>query len=138
MSSSELQPRLTRRLGERADAAMIKEAVSVEDHDLDALVEASLCDRLADLFGLLGLRSARVHALAQGRGGHERFARNIVDELGVDMAVAAMDRETRPLGGAADLGPDALLASKSILQILHGRPYFLPDLPAFWRMRSPV
>src|SRR5690554_1808274 len=138
MSSSELQPRLARRLGERADATMIKEAVSIEDHVLDALLEAYLRDRFSNLLGLLGFVAVRVDALGERGRGDQGIARHIVDQLSIDMIVAAIDRETRPLGGPADFGPDALLATKSILEILHGRPYFLPDLPAFWRMRSPV
>src|SRR5690606_1318403 len=137
IAPSEVQAGLASRLGQRTNAAMVKETVSIEDDLLDTLLETGLGDSGANLLGLLDLGARGVHVLHEGGAGDQGRALFVVDDLDVDVTRAAEDRKARPLGRARDLGADALLASKSILSVLHGKSY-LPDLPAFCLTRSPV
>src|SRR6185369_11979280 len=80
---------------------------SVEDHLRDSLLEAELGELDADLLGPVGLvplvrRSAGGLLLAEIAGGDERLARQVVDDLRVDVAGAAEHHEARPFGRAGD------------------------------------
>src|SRR5690606_23643770 len=85
-----------------------------EDDLRDALRLELSGDRLADeLRGLALVRVVRLRldVLRQGRDVSERLARDVVDDLRVDVLEAAEDGEAGTLGRPADLAADAELAS---------------------------
>src|SRR5262245_56375537 len=109
MRTSELQPALASGVGEGADAAVVLEAAAVEDHGADALLLGPLGDELPHGLGRGDVRAALLvlaQILLDGRGGAQRAAVVVVDDLGVDVALAPEHREARPLGAARDLLPD--------------------------------
>src|SRR5262249_34928496 len=105
--SLELEPALAGPVSDRANAAMVEEAVAVEDHPGDALLLASARDQQADLLGrthVARLLDAPAQVRRHGRHGEERALRLVGDDLHVDVLVAAEDRQPRP----GIRSPDAL------------------------------
>src|ERR1051325_5868078 len=92
--SLEFQSALARRVRQRLDLAMIARAGAVENHTLDAL---GLGRGGAQRSEALGARDVRLQFVAirdrlgQGRGGGERHARRVVDELDVNVFVGETD-----------------------------------------------
>src|SRR5262245_55559278 len=94
---SEVQSALASAVGQRLHAAVIDVTVAVEHDLLDALLDARLGDRLADR-----ARHRRLAALArllelERRRRHERLAGHVVDDLAVDLLVAAEHGQPRAL-----------------------------------------
>ena len=95
----EVESGFARALGEGTDAAVIAEAGAVEDDLADAGLLGAAGDERADLLGLVALGAlALAQLLLERRGGGQRPARRVVDDLGVDLVEAAEDRQPRPLG----------------------------------------
>src|SRR5579862_9384179 len=92
--SSENQAALAGTVGERLDAAVIDVAVAVE-HDLfDALFEASVCERLTDLLGVLALVAVRGLLDLERGHGRDGGTLGVVDDLRVDLLVATEHGQT--------------------------------------------
>src|SRR5215218_5745848 len=94
---------------EGRDAAVVLVAAAVEHGGLDAGGLRTLGQQLAGLRGLLHrLERAQVGLGPVDRG--DRATGVVVDELGEDAAVGAVDADARALGRAAHLGADAAAA----------------------------
>src|SRR4051794_772247 len=104
----ELQARFAGAVGQRRDAAVVLVARAVEDDLVDPLLEALLGDGHADRLGALLLLPRRL-AVGVG-GGDQRLLRQVVDDLGVDVARAAKHGQTRPLGRTGDPLADRAVA----------------------------
>src|SRR5262245_43810878 len=107
----ELQPGLAGGVGQGLDAAVVLEAAPVEDHRLDPLLLGPAGDELADRLGRGHVGSLLLlEVLVHGGRGAQGLARLVVDDLGVDVGLAAEDGQARPPGRArqpaADAGPD--------------------------------
>src|SRR5688500_583016 len=90
----ELQSPLSSAAGERRDAAVVLVAAAVEDACLDALLLGALGEQLAAALGLLH----RVEAAQVLLGPVDRrdgAAGVVVDELGEEAAVRAVNRQDR-------------------------------------------
>src|SRR5262245_24261742 len=91
----ELQTSLARRIGHRADPAVVQKSAAVEHHALDPFLQRALGDGGADRLGTLQVPAA--HALLElalqrrvhRRGRHQRLAAQVVDDLRVDVRDAA-------------------------------------------------
>src|SRR6266566_2735188 len=135
----ELQPRFARRVGERLDSSVIQKTAAVEDNAAHAGGLRLGGDRLADL-------SRLGDAVALGldldcRGGGQRPALAIVDELRVNMVEAAKNREPRPLRGPSDMDAHALMSLRTVLLAIVSLDHAvalapLPALPALRRTFS--
>src|SRR6188472_638089 len=92
----EVQAGPARAIGERLDPSVVPEPRAVE-HDLgDAGCPGTLGDEGADLRGALHLGAARGAQRGLERGGAgKRAAHGVVDDLGIDLRVAAEHREPR-------------------------------------------
>src|SRR5262249_2724670 len=141
----ELQPGFPGRLRERLDPAVVLVPASVEHDGLDPLLPEALRDRRADrLRGghVPALSGLLAHVLVERRGLGDRRACRVVDRLGVDVLVAAEDREAGPRGHPREPSPDPMADPAPnrdpIDRLLHRvlPPYFAPVLPAFLRTIS--
>src|SRR3569833_3209563 len=134
---SELEAAFASGIGERLAAAVIEVAAAIEDHFLDLGRLAALGDQLADRSGAFD-RAAVLgcpQILVEGRGGGERTARRVVDDLGIDVLAGAVDAQTdTTIGASLDGLANARLAPFCSLEAdghLAGAPYFfLPSLRA--------
>src|SRR5829696_2974798 len=111
---SELQPPLAGALGDRGDTPVEPVAAAVEDAGLDASGLAALGEQLPDALGLVHPVELAQLLLGPGCGG-DGAAGVVVDQLGEDAAVGAVDGEPGALRVAADAGANAPAASKSLL-----------------------
>src|SRR5579864_1662697 len=142
----ELQAGAAGGFGEGLDSAVIRESTAIEDHRFDAGLAGSLGNRLAD-GGRAFDTGRRLHRLAQvgvrRRGGDQRAAGSVVDDLRIAMMQAAehgqpgAGRPARQVVPKPGVPADARAATISLL--VH--PYFappavLPVLPALRRIRS--
>src|SRR3954465_9737349 len=148
---SELEAGFAGGIGERLDPPVVPEPGSIEDDALDASGFCPLCDQLPDGRSLLGLglRGA-LQLLLDRRGGGERRARRVVDDLRVDVVEAAEHREARPALRPRQVKADPVVALASrgaaggelrhrvrSSVIGYFLPPILPALPALRRMYSP-
>ena len=125
---------------------MVDIAATVKDHGLNALGLGALGYVDAHLLGGIGLGALTGKVLLQGRSGDQSHAVHIVDNLGIDVGLAAEDVEAGTLGRAGNLGTDTLMALntlgagiRSVDHKWHTSFYFLaPVLPALRRMTSSV
>src|SRR5439155_21758546 len=121
-------------IGERLDPPVVPEPGSIEDDALDTGGPGPLGDQAADdrrLFDLGLLGAAEL--LLDRRRRRERLARAVVDDLRVDVDVAAEHREARPRPGSlhAEADPVVALAScGAAAGDLRHRPSFNPLLLA--------
>src|SRR5262249_35094173 len=101
-------PGFARGIGQRLHLAMITQATAVE-HDLrDALVQGALGGNRTQLLRAGDVRRQLFRlALADGRGGGQRAAGRVVDELDVRVFAGATDRHARTFLGAGHFFPDA-------------------------------
>src|SRR5215218_7633282 len=110
----EAQSAFAGRICERLDAPVIEILTAIEHHFLDALLHGAFRQQLADGLGRIdvGARIAAIaHGLFQRRGGSERFAFQVVDDLGVDVLRRTEHRQTRTsIGYPAQRVTHALLA----------------------------
>src|SRR5699024_303083 len=95
-----LQAALTGALGQSGDAAMVDIAAAVEDHGADAGGLGTLSNGQANLLGGLTVGALALEALLQGRSGDQSLAAHVIDDLGVDVGLAAEHVETGTLGRA--------------------------------------
>src|SRR4029079_16883456 len=110
-SRSELEAGFASRFGERLDPPVIPEPGPIEDDALDAGGLGPVGDGAADDGCLLGLRRAgAAKLLLEGRGGGQRPPGGVVDDLRVDVDVAAEDRETSPRPGPLQSEADPVVA----------------------------
>src|SRR5262249_54951359 len=96
--SLELQPRFPGRVGQSFHPPVVLEAAAVEDHGADALLLGPARDQLAHGLGSRDVAAPlrlRPQLLVEGGGGAQRAAVLVVDDLGVDVALAAEHREAR-------------------------------------------
>ncbi len=102
-------------VGEFFDYAVIHHAVAVEDDGVNTVGFGALGDDFAndeggggaafaafDLAGDIGLHR---------RSRRERFARDIVDDLGVNVGQSAVNAQARTRGGAFDFGAQAQMTA---------------------------
>ena len=83
---------------------MIAIVSAVERRQLDALGEGGFRELLSDDLGALQIAAVfDAGILAAARGGAERDAFDVVDQLGVDVLGAAEDGQARAFRGADDL-----------------------------------
>src|SRR5437773_1297099 len=141
---SELQTCFASSVGDRFHAAVIKESVTVEHDALDALLDQTLGDGLADRLGArdvaaaLGLLQPALHVRLDGRGRRDRPAGHVVDHLHVHVRDAAEHRQARAsLGALHPLADPVLDAIAAIFLRLHPH-YFAPVLPTFFFNTSPM
>src|SRR4051812_25390578 len=143
MMFSELEAGFARGVREGLHSAVIEVAVAVEHDLVDLALEADLGNEGADLLGCVRLVVVLERALEvarERRGGGERLAVDVVDDLRVDVPAAAEDAEPRALGLAGDFSSNAELAALPADEIgRHGYfdPLALAALPALRRMFSP-
>src|SRR5205085_6682531 len=105
-----LQSCFARRFGEAAHAPVIDVAAAVKDGAGDALLFGALGDATANLFGRRDVAAgSALPVLLRRRGGDQRDAAGVVDQLRVDVVDAAEDGQPRALARAADLSADALV-----------------------------
>src|SRR5450755_2228994 len=134
-SDLEAEPALARSICQRLDAAVIEIATAIEHHFLDAILYGALCQQLADRLRRIDVGAgvaAVAHFLLERRGGGERLALQIVDDLRVDVLRRAKHRQPRTAaGGPAQRQPHALLAP-GIRNLVSRhdrlRYFFLPSL----------
>src|SRR4051812_620961 len=110
----ELQSTLARRIGQRLDAAMIGASATIKDDLAKAGGFGLVGDRLPDLLGggdIAAVLQVAAHVILRARGGDQRLAVMIVDDLGVNMLAAAINRKARPLAVSQHLVADAVLAA---------------------------
>src|SRR5579875_101585 len=111
----ELQARLASCLGYGFYSTVVLIASAVEDDGGNALFARALGDRLSDQARLqrLGMlvRELFTHGRLECRRGSQRSSLGVVDQLGVNVYIATENREPRPLGGSADLGPHPQMTS---------------------------
>src|SRR5687768_2858674 len=112
----ELETALAGGVGKGLDAAVVLEAAAVEDHGLDALFLRARRDQRADRLGggdvgpALGVLLQR---LVEGRRRAHRLAGAVVDDLRVDVRLAAEHRQPGTLGRARDLLADPAVDTKA-------------------------
>src|SRR5262249_39637924 len=98
----ELEAALARCVGQRLDTAVVTIGTAVEHHGVDPLLAGALGDEFAhSLRGVdvgAGLE-ALAHGLLDRRGGRERRALGVVDDLRVDVLGRAEHRQPRPSVG---------------------------------------
>src|SRR3990170_2034949 len=101
----ELQSSLASGLRQGPYAPVVPVPSAVKDHLLDPLLAGPLADQGAHHGRRLrlGASLARTHRLLQVRGGHQRLACLVVDDLGVDVREAAEDAEPGAPRGALHL-----------------------------------
>ena len=123
---------------------MIDITATIEHDSVDALCLGALCDQLADLAGSFLVACGAFEILLIGSGGSERNAVDVVNDLCVDVCVAAVDVQAGPFGRAGDLSANADMTLHTLSVLIkcfhhNGTPpnYFLPPaLPSLWRMVS--
>src|SRR6476646_8645689 len=111
---SELEAGFAGGFGERLDPPVIPEPGSIEHDALDAGGLCPLGDETTDHGRLLDLRRlGAAKLLLEGRGRGQRAPGGVVDDLRVDVDVAAEDRETRPRLGPLQAEADPVVALAS-------------------------
>src|SRR5699024_6782423 len=142
----ELQAAFAGALGQLSHAAMENIAAAVK-HDLfNALGLGALGHGHADLAGSFLVAGGAFKILLEGGSGDQGDSVHIVDDLRIDVPIAAEHVQTRSLGCAGDLAAHSgmtLDAGSVLVKILYhdGTPptYFLPPvLPSLRRMTSVV
>src|ERR1700710_2897120 len=143
---SEGQAALAGAVRQGRDATVVLVAGAVEDHALDTSGLRALGNELADLAGLGSLVALdRADVGLHGRGGRERLADQVVDDLHADVLRGPRHHEARTLRGAVDLLAAADLtpragrdASRGVLASLECDSHrHLPAFPTLRRMCSP-
>src|SRR4051794_1842114 len=134
-SNLEAEPALARSIGQRLDAAVIEIAATIEHDFLDALLHRTLRQQLADRLRRIDVGTGVTgvaHFLLERRGGRERLALQIVDDLRIDVLRRAKHRQARPPAGRpAQRQPHALLAPgirNFVSRHDRLRYFFLPSL----------
>src|SRR5579871_5170833 len=109
------QPALAGGIGQGLHPAMKQIGSAVEDHFLDASRDRPFGDQLAHCLGGLDVGACLQRALQRlvdRRGGGQRLAFAVVDDLSIDVQARAEDGEPRPAGGLdLQVMADALLAA---------------------------
>src|SRR5690606_27416746 len=99
---SEAQTTFTGGIGKSLDATVEDEGAAVENNFLDACLDGTLSDELADGSGCCRV-SARLKRRAQigveRGGGRKRRAGHVVDDLYIDVLRRAMNRQARTAVG---------------------------------------
>src|SRR6056297_3776504 len=137
----QLQPGLARGIRQRLDPAVVEKAATVEIGFFDARHLRTFGDGLPDLRrGFDGVLAENAEVLLERRGRRQGLARDIVDELNLDVLRRAVHRQADLAGvDLAKLAPDAHAAL--LEQIPFGKchvsgPYFF--LPSLRKMNSPL
>ena len=79
---------------------MVDITATIEHDSVDALCLSAFCNQLADLAGSFLVAGGAFKILLTGSGGNERNAVDVVDNLCVDVGVAAVDVQAGPFGRA--------------------------------------
>ena len=122
------QAPLARTFGERLDPAVVLVAAAVEDGGLDPGRLGPLGQQFAGLRGALG-RGERAQLRLDPVDRGQRVPGDVVDQLGEDALVGAVDGEARTLGRAGDPRADAAAAAQAALPAWSARSCALTDLP---------
>ena len=125
---------------------MIDITTAVEHDSVDALCLGALCNQLADLAGSFLVAGSAFEFLVKSGCGNQRDAIDVVNDLCVDVRIAAIDIQARSFGRAGDLAAHSGVALHALCIFIkrfnhYGTPpnYFLPPaLPSLWRMTSVV
>ena len=88
------------------DAAMVKITITIENYSSDAGCEGSLCCGFSNLESLFLLGTSLE---AERRSAGERGSSLVIDELDIDLLVAAENAHAGTLGGSGDLIANAIL-----------------------------
>ena len=122
---------------------MIQVTATVEHDGVDALGLAALGHQLTHSTGGGLVAAVALDLLIQGGGGDQGVAGHVVDDLSVDVLLAAEHVQTGTLGSAEHLGTDSLMTLQTLSVGIgsfnhYGTPpYFLaPVLPTLRRMTS--
>src|SRR3546814_1660479 len=100
VSHLEFQSAFACRFRQRLDAPVKQEAATVEHDPAHARRLGALRQALAHIrSSRRGCSGRAAHVLFQGRGGRQRAAGGIVDDLGIDVLARAMHRQARPRAG---------------------------------------
>src|SRR5215204_5608626 len=114
-ADSKIQAALAGGLRQRLDAAVIEVARAVEHDRLHAGGACALGDEAPDLLRRVDVRARLqlpAHLLFEGRGGSERDAALVIDDLRVDLLRRAVHRQPRAaVRRLADGAPDPCLAA---------------------------
>src|SRR4029453_10403680 len=137
---SELEAALARAVCQRAHAAVVEEAVAVEDHAGDPLLLAAPGREQPDLLRRLhvgGPGERRAQLLGPGGHREQRLLRLIADHLDVDVTATAKHRQPRPVVRATH-PPAYAIAAPLARNASPYRHQLLPAaaLPAFRRIFS--
>ena len=89
---------------------MVNVAAAVENYVFDALFFSALTDQLANLLGGFTVTGGAFKAFFDGRGSNQSMAVYVVDDLSVDVCIAAENIEAGSLGRARDFTADSLMA----------------------------
>src|SRR5262249_12262055 len=136
----ELQAALAGRIGQRLDLPVIDVAAAIEHDATDPLFSRALRDQLPDP---LPRRDVGVHralfleAVGERRRVSERLSRAVVDDLGIDVAAAFEDGQSRTRGAAPNLLSDSNANPAACVDSVfrfHG--YLPPAFPTLRRMNS--
>ena len=88
---------------------MVDQAAAIEDALFDTFGLGAFRQGLADLLGCFAVAGVALEAGLAGGGGGQGDAGRVVDQLRVDVAVAAVDGQAGAFGGAADMLADAVM-----------------------------
>src|SRR3954464_13903539 len=132
---SELQASLAGALGDRRDAAVEAISAPVEDAGLDAGGLGALGEQLSCALGLVH-RSELAELVLGPRSRCHCAAGVVVDQLGEDAAVRAVDGEPRALGAAADACAHPAAAAQPLLWL--GQDGHQARFPTFRATCSPA
>src|SRR5262249_45578368 len=138
----EAEPALARGIRERLDAPVIEIAAAVEHDFLDALLHGALGKQLANRLGRIDVGAglaAIAQRLLQRRGGSDRLALLVVDDLRVDVLRRAEHAQAwTAVGRAAQRMAHALLAPGIRNSQLRHDPLRYFFLPSLRKMNSPA
>ena len=93
---------------------MVHIAAAIEDHDRDALGLGPLGQHGADLLGSLAVAGGTFKFLVQGGSRSHGNAVHIIDDLGVNVRIAAEHIQARSLGCAGDLATHSGVALQTL------------------------
>ena len=104
---SEFQAALAGAFGQRLNASVVDIAAAVEHHGVNPLLQGALGNLQAYLLRgfLIAAESFKVLLDAGGRA--KRVAGDVVNDLSINILIAAENAQTRPLRRSGDLGADS-------------------------------
>ena len=105
----ELQAALASAFSQFRYTSVIKIAASVEYDFCDALCYCLFRNHLTDFASCCLVAAIALEGCAVSRSGNQCFTCNVVNDLRIDMRIAAINTKARTIGGSADLFAHALV-----------------------------